>query len=289
MLAVAREFRSAWRIVAAVFACATGAVGCGTHSAAAHRQSDFALAPEQGYASRGWIGIRVDAAPNGQGVRVTGLVPRSPATAAGIRTGDRLVQADGRSFSDPEAFVRLIRSREPGTRLRLAGYRDGQSQVFDLRIEPSPDENGVLERTLVNLPAPALEGLASLSDEPAPNWASLRGHIVVLDFWAPWCGVCHLVTAELNRWQQRFGQRVTVIGIAAGSVAEISRSAPRFNMQYRVLADPDERVERAFDAFAVPLVLVVDASGVVRAVTLGYSSPRLTRMEQLVEKLLIPS
>ncbi len=289
MLAAPREFRPRLHKVLTILACALGSIGCASRGATTQRQSDFLLTSEQGYAGRGWIGIRIDTLPNGNGVRVTGTVPRSPATAAGIRPGDQLTQADGRALEDPDAFVRLIRSREPGSRLTLVGYRDGQSKVFDLKIESSPDENGVLERTLVNLPAPALDGLASLTDQAAPNWPSLRGHIVVLDFWAPWCGVCHLVTAELNRWQQRFGERVTVIGIAAGSVSQIARSAPRFNMQYRVLADPEERVARAFDAFAVPLVLVVDASGVVRAVSLGYSSLRLTKMEQLVERLLIPS
>ena len=56
-----------------------------------------------------------------------------------------------------------------------------------------------------------------------------------------------------------------------------------------LFADPEGRVVKAYEAFAVPLVLVVDASGVVRAVTLGYSSQRLSKMEKLVEKLLVAS
>ena len=286
-----REFQSRLHMVAAIVGSATVLIGCGTHGAAdsARRRSDFQLTPDRSYSHRGWIGIRVGGLPNGTGVLVTGTVPRSPATAAGIHAGDQLMRADGRPVQGPEEFVRLIRSREAGTRLALTGSRDGKPQMFSLSIEESPDENGVLERTLVNLPAPALDGLKSLTTEAAPNWPSLRGRIVVLDFWAPWCGVCHLVTSELNRWQERFGDRVTVIGIASGSVTQIAQSAPRFHMQYRVVADPEERVIRAYDAFAVPLILVVDASGVVRAVSLGYSSLRLTEMEQLVQKLLAPS
>jgi thiol-disulfide isomerase/thioredoxin len=147
----------------------------------------------------------------------------------------------------------------------------------------------VLERTFLELPAPTLDGLASLSGEAAPSWSSLRGRIVVLDFWAPWCGVCHLISPELNRWQTRFGERLAVIGIAPGSVAQITQAAPHFHMQYQVFADPEERVIKAFDAFAVPLILVVDGAGVVRAISLGYSSQQLNKMERLVEKLLAPS
>ncbi len=147
----------------------------------------------------------------------------------------------------------------------------------------------MFERTFLDLPAPTLDGLVSLSGEAPPTWPSLRGRIVVLDFWAPWCGVCHSISPELNRWQTRFGERLAVIGIAPGSVAQIAEAAPRFHMQYRVLADPRERVVKAFDAYAVPLVLVIDGAGVVRAISLGYSSQQLNKMERLVEKLLAPS
>ena len=201
----------------------------------------------------------------------------------------RLTLAEGRRLTSPDELVRLIRGREPGTRLTLIGSRGRAVKLFDLTIEPSPDENGVLERTFVDQPAPALDGLVAIAGDVAPSWSSLRGRIVVLDFWAPWCGVCHLVTSELNRWQSRFGERMTVIGIAAGSVAQVARFAPRFHMQYVVVADPEERVVKAFDAFAVPLVLVVDMVGLVRAVNLGYSSPRLRKMEKLIEKLLAAS
>lgn len=97
------------------------------------------------------------------------------------------------------------------------------------------------------------------------------------------------MSAELNRWQTRFGERVVVMGIAAGPVGKIAESATRFQIRYPVVADPEERVVRAYDAFAVPLILVVDATGIVRAITLGYSSQRLVQMEKLVEKLLIYS
>jgi len=204
-----------------------------------------------------------------------------------MRTGDILTAADQRPLLGPRDFVNLVHGREPGTPLTLSGTRGNAQVSFALKVENSPDENGVLERVLVGLPAPPLAGLVPLGQSEVPSWEKLRGHVVVLDFWAPWCGVCHLVTGELNRWQARFGNPLTVMGIAAGEVSDIAPYAPRFHMQYPVFADPNEQIVRAYEAFAVPLVLVVDASGVVRAVTLGYSSERLNKMEKLVEKLLV--
>ncbi len=166
-------------------------------------------------------------------------------------------------------------------------------QTSDLALtngaSPALDENRVLERMFVDRPAPSLDGLMSIDRERAPGWSTLRGQVVVLDFWAPWCGVCHIVAADLNRWKLRFGERLRVIGIAAGSVEHVTTYASRFHMQYSIVADPDEKVSKAFDAFAVPLLFVVDVTGVVRAVTLGYSSPRMSKMEKLVEQLLSSS
>jgi thiol-disulfide isomerase/thioredoxin len=291
ILPVPRQIQLGLRRGATGLACVAAVLSCTPHGApgVAQQQADFVLTPGGNYLDRGWIGIRVDTMPNGRGVLVTRTVPRSPASSAGIRAGDQLTQADGRPLEGAQGLVVLIRSRKPGSHLTLSGFRGGEPQVFDVGIEDSPDENGLLERTLVNLPAPALDGLVPLGSQAAPSWASLRGRVVVLDFWAPWCGVCHLVASKLNQWQQRFGERIAVVGIAAGPVVQVAQSAPRFHMNYLVVADPDERVVSAYDAFAVPLVLVVDSGGFVRAVSLGYSSMRLSKMEQLVEKLLIPS
>lgn len=272
-------------------ACALAALSCGSREparvATVNRNSDFRLTPSGTYANRGWVGIRVEPAPSGRGVLVSGTIPRSPAAAVGIRAGDVLNAAEGRTVSGTEDFVSLIQGRAPGTLLRLSGTRGTRAVSFELKVESSPDENGVLERILIGFPAPDLSGLVPLGEQSVPSWPSLRGRVVVLDFWAPWCGVCHMISPELNRWQQRFGEKLAVIGIAAGAVSEIAPHAPRFHMQYPVFADPDEQVVKAYEAFAVPLVVVVDASGVVRAVTLGYSSQRLSKMEKLVEQLLV--
>ena len=165
------------------------------------------------------------------------------------------------------------------------------STASRLAIRPAPDtlpdKNAELEQEFVGHPAPSLTGLRSLDGRGAPEWSSWRGRVVVLDFWAPWCGVCHLVAEDLNRWQERYGEHISVVGIAVGSVEHIARQATRFHMQYPTLADPSEQVSEAYHAQAVPLIIVVNQTGVVRAVTLGYSSARMINLEKLVAQLLL--
>ncbi len=161
--------------------------------------------------------------------------------------------------------------------------------VSQPRTEPGPaslDPNSVLRRRFLGRPAPSLDGLVAIGDDSALRLRGLRGRVVERVFWAPWCGVCHMVADDLNQWQQEFGSRVQVIGISTGTAEQVSRFAPRLHMEYLVAADPEETVSKAFGASAVPMVFVIDPSGIVRAVHLGYSSARMSAMKQLVTQLV---
>jgi len=274
----------------ALVCCAAAAPACGLNSRAKHPQlqkSDLLPAPRQNNATRGWIGILAAAvAEGGIGVQVMGVVPDSPAASAGIAAGDFLLGTDKRPFDGPDALVALIRSSAPGSVMRFKGRRAGATRTFEVEVEPAPDENTVLERMFVGRPAPSLDGVVGIDANATPSWPQLRGRVVVLDFWAPWWGVCHVVADDLNHWQHEFGKRLQVVGIAAGTFEDVSRLAPQFHMEYLVAADPNEAVSTAFSASAVPLVVVVDATGVVRAVTLGYSSARMSAMKNIVAQLV---
>lgn len=274
----------------ALVCSATAAPGCGPNASAKHAQqqkSDLLPAPHQNNATRGWIGILVaTVGDGGSGVQVMGVVPDSPAALAGIAAGDSLLSTEERRFEGPDALVALIRSCTPGSLLRLQGRRAGATRTFEVSVQRAPDENAVLDRMFVGRPAPSLDGVVGIGDTATPSWQQLRGRVVVLDFWAPWCGVCHVVADDLNHWQHEFGQRLQVVGISAGTVEDVSRLAPRFHMQYPVAADPSEVVSTAFSASAVPLVVVVDATGVVRAIALGYSSARMSALKNIVAQLV---
>lgn len=289
--AAAASRLSRWFVIGASFVlCGTGASGCGANTkpiAHAQQKSDLQLSPRSTKSERGWIGIQLGVpVDRAAGVDVIAVVAGSPALAAGISAGDRLLECNARPLQGPEDLVALIRASKPGTILHLSGTRAGNSRSFEVKVEASPDENSVLTRLFVGRVAPSLDGIVAVGGQPAPHWSELRGRVVVLDFWAPWCGVCHLVTDDLNQWQQEFGSALQVIGIATGSPQHVAQFAPRFHMEYLVVADPDEIVSKAFNASAVPMVFVIDRSGVVRAVHLGYSSERMSTMKQLVSQLV---
>jgi len=161
---------------------------------------------------RPWLGARTQSVTSEmarslglalpQGAMVADLYPGGPASRAGLRSGDVVLQADGRSVADAADLNYLVRNHRPGDSVRLSVRRaDGRDETLTLRAEAAPatpprDERTIAGRnpfagaTVVNLsPAVADEmGLdaftgagvliSSVAAGPAQSVGLKRGDIV---------------------------------------------------------------------------------------------------------------
>jgi hypothetical protein len=69
------------------------------------------------------------------GVRVSSLVPDSPAARAGLREGDILVRLDEQEIADLAAFSRLLRTLKPGQEVEATVTRDGSRMSFKIAVQ----------------------------------------------------------------------------------------------------------------------------------------------------------
>jgi tetratricopeptide (TPR) repeat protein/thiol-disulfide isomerase/thioredoxin len=103
---------------------------------------------------------------------------------------------------------------------------------------------------------------------------SLKGKVVVLDFWATWCGPCRLEIPIIERIYKQYGKKgVAVLGVNEQESGDIVRKyVERNKISYPVLlTSGDSSVIGAYGAHALPTVAVVDKNGIVAAYRVGTS------------------
>ena len=131
-------------------------------------------------------------------------------------------------------------------------------------------------------PAPPLSG-TSLSGQTL-TIATAAGHIVVVDFWASWCGPCRAEQPELNSLAQRYGTKgVVFIGVDMRDDPASGRAfVSDFHVAYPSLSDPSEQLASAWSVDAPPTIFVVDKSGRIRVRDLGTLVDVAPEIERLL-------
>jgi serine protease DegS len=75
-----------------------------------------------------------DFAFQGPGVKVSGLVPDSPAAKAGIKEGDTLLKIDGKPVATLQGFSDVLRALAPGQTVQVVISRDGKEQTVAVTL-----------------------------------------------------------------------------------------------------------------------------------------------------------
>ncbi|MBI3565568.1 MAG: TlpA family protein disulfide reductase [Elusimicrobia bacterium] len=126
---------------------------------------------------------------------------------------------------------------------------------------------GACARKAPGAPAPDV-GLPELMQAPLkdlPSLSSLRGKVVVLDFWATWCPGCVDTMPHMNKLAAKFaGRPVVFLSVTDEDRPTVERFLTTHPMLPWIGRDPDDRMFRAFGVRGIPQTFVIDPYGRVR-------------------------
>ena len=118
--------------------------------------------------------------------------------------------------------------------------------------------------------------------------AGARGNIIVLDFWATWCGPCVKAIPEYLDVISGFdSRRVQFVGINQSESAQvIAGFLKRRDWKLNVALDQDGRVGASYGVTGIPHTVVVDGEGKIAWVHTGYTPNGAAALKQVIEGLL---
>lgn len=238
--------------------------------------------------ARPWLGVAMDAPdPQNPGVRVGHVVRSSPADKAGIHDGDRVVRIASTRVARSTDVVRAVSAFSVGDTVEIAFVRGGKEQAVRVTLAAFPSPDDMLRMDLVGASARELKNTQGVSGSFPASVAAMRGHVVLLDFWATWCMPCRVVIPKLGDLQGRFAaQGLNVVGLSTEDAQDVATFAQRIGMRYAVGVDKNAETTRSYGVVSLPTLVVIDKRGVVRDVSVGYDPTEDARLETLVKTLL---
>jgi thiol-disulfide isomerase/thioredoxin len=112
--------------------------------------------------------------------------------------------------------------------------------------------------SIIDKKAPRLRVEKWVTDKP-----DTTGKFVLIDFWATWCPPCRKAIPELNAFQEKFKDKLVVIGISD----EPKKKIEDFNDPkplYSLAIDSRKKMYNEINVSGIPHVLLIDPSGIVR-------------------------
>jgi peroxiredoxin/outer membrane lipoprotein-sorting protein len=134
---------------------------------------------------------------------------------------------------------------------------------------PIPGQTG---STLLNLPAPDFE-LKTL-DGDKMHLADLRGHPVMLSFWASWCGPCRRELPGLAKIYEEYKEKgLVILGVNDEGKGPARKYSEQAKLTFQTLDDANSKAHRLYKVHSIPTIFLIDKNGKVVVFLKGSREP----------------
>ena len=136
--------------------------------------------------------------------------------------------------------------------------------------------------------------------QDAATLESMRGRVVLLDFWATWCGPCISTFPRLRQWHKKYSpEGFTIVGVtqfygeadgkkmtALQETDFLGEFRKKHKLPYGFAVSKRGEDNAKYDINAYPTTVLLDRSGVIRYIGIGAGAEESANLEEMIEKLI---
>jgi thiol-disulfide isomerase/thioredoxin len=214
-------------------------------------------------------------------------------------------EAAEKKMADTKAFLTQLKARTE--KETIAKMIDGYIQRFasiDRRIAAGRKHAALIGADAIKL------DVASWANGKALTGKDLKGKVVLIDFWAIWCGPCIATFPHLRDWQEKYSDKgLVIIGLTrkynytwnadtgrASKVKDentteqehemLAHFAKHHQLKHVFGIQMDRAISDYYGVTGIPQVVVIDRKGKVRLIRVGSGDQNAHDVEAMLEKLI---
>lgn len=167
-------------------------------------------------------------------------------------------------------------------------------------LDPAADPLKLLaDKSNVKGVPPEIVGVQWIDQQPV-KLAELRGQVVLLDFWAHWCGPCQYVFPKLQSWHESYKDKgLVILGVTnyfgqtngrratpTEELAFLREFKKRNRLPYGFVVSDSQINDANYGVTSIPMSFLIDRSGNVRFIAVGANDQETTALGKKLKELI---